>query len=449
MRSLRDRPFELLKELDRRARAAAQGQPEAAATGAEWVGIAFRLGGEAFLLAREETREVMGYPAAVTRVPGARTWIRGLANVRGQLLPVVDLRAFLGSGNATVGRTTRVLIASHREIPAGLVVDEVMGFRRFYESEFSADLPPTLLRCERYLAGRVQAGRRGLAGVQRAHAAREPAIPAGGRLVRPSADSCTDDTGDDMINRFDAARLQPVLLGVALASALLAALALTLSGRSGTQEAQLHEHVAALSSLSQNIPLQAGAAVRGSAPAFDALAESRAQLERVLNEIDAGKSAVGMLSSPSARLLGGETGWPALLEQSQAVLDGRNAALEGAEGGRSGARPDAAGAGGRGRRRQGDGPGAQRRGQRRVRALRDQGAGRRAGPRGARRRHRAGRSRVAPAHRQSFVHGPGHGGADRRENGCRLRGCARRARRPMRRGCSRRCTAASRTRCSP
>ena len=131
-----------------------------------------------------------------------------------------------------------------------------------------------------------------------------------------------------MINRFDAARLQPVLLGVALASALLAALALTLSGRSGTQEAQLHEHVAALSSLSQNIPLQAGAAVRGSAPAFDALAESRAKLERVLHEIDAGKSAVGMLSSPSARLLGGETGWPALLEQSQAVLDGRNAALK-------------------------------------------------------------------------------------------------------------------------
>ena len=73
-------------------------------------------------------------------------------------LPVIDLRAFLGSGNTTVGRTTRVLIASHREIPAGLVVDEVMGFRRFYESEFSADLPPTLLRCERYLAGAFKRG---------------------------------------------------------------------------------------------------------------------------------------------------------------------------------------------------------------------------------------------------------------------------------------------------
>jgi twitching motility protein PilJ len=131
-----------------------------------------------------------------------------------------------------------------------------------------------------------------------------------------------------MINRLDAARLQPVLLGVALASALLAALALLLSGRSLTQQSQLREHVAMLSSLSQNIPLQAGAAVRGSAPAFDALADSRARLERVLNEIDAGKSAVGLFASPSARLLGDENGWPALLEQSQAVLDGRDAALK-------------------------------------------------------------------------------------------------------------------------
>jgi len=158
LRSLRDRPYELLCELDRRARAAAQGGSDATASGAEWVGIAFRLGGEAFLLAREETREVMGYPTAVTRVPGAKNWIRGLSNVRGQLLPIIDVRAFLGSGGTTVSRATRVLVANHREIPAGLVVDEVMGFRRFYEGEFSADLPPTLLRCERYLAGAFKRG---------------------------------------------------------------------------------------------------------------------------------------------------------------------------------------------------------------------------------------------------------------------------------------------------
>jgi twitching motility protein PilJ len=131
-----------------------------------------------------------------------------------------------------------------------------------------------------------------------------------------------------MTNRIDAARLQPLLLGVALVAALLAALALLLTGRAMQQQSQLREHMASLTSLSQNIPLQAGAAVRGSAPAFDALVASRARLERVIDEINAGKSAVGLLASPSARVLGGENGWAALLEQSQAVLDGRQAALQ-------------------------------------------------------------------------------------------------------------------------
>ena len=128
-----------------------------------------------------------------------------------------------------------------------------------------------------------------------------------------------------MTNRIDAARLQPLLLGVAIVAALLAAAALLLSGRAMQQQAQLREHLSSLTAIAQNIPLQAGAAVRGSAPAFDALAASRARLERVIDEIDAGKSAVGLLSSPSARVLGSERGWPALLEQSQAVLDGRAA----------------------------------------------------------------------------------------------------------------------------
>jgi twitching motility protein PilJ len=131
-----------------------------------------------------------------------------------------------------------------------------------------------------------------------------------------------------MTNRLDASRLQPRLIAVALVAAVLAALALLLSGRFAGQQAQLREHAAALSSLSQNIPLQAGAAVRGSAPAFDSLAESRARLETVLAEVDAGRAGVGMFASPSARLLGEEAGWPVLLEQAQAVLDGRQAALD-------------------------------------------------------------------------------------------------------------------------
>ena len=115
--------------------------------------MALRIAGELFLVAREETREVLSVPSGITRVPGAKVWIRGLANVRGQLLPIVDLRQFIGSGVAPATRNTRIVVVNHREIPAGLLVDEVLGFRRFAESEFSGDAPPTVARCERYLAG--------------------------------------------------------------------------------------------------------------------------------------------------------------------------------------------------------------------------------------------------------------------------------------------------------
>jgi twitching motility protein PilI len=161
LKSLRDKPFELLQQLEQLARAALSGQGRDAAGEREWVGVAFRLSSENFLVAREETREVLGFPTVLTRVPGAKSWIRGLANVRGTLLPVVDLRAFLGGGVTATGRSSRILVANHREIPAGLLVDEVLGFRRFSDGEFSTLVPPTIIRCERYLAGAFRRGQEG------------------------------------------------------------------------------------------------------------------------------------------------------------------------------------------------------------------------------------------------------------------------------------------------
>jgi twitching motility protein PilI len=153
LRTLTDNPFELLLEMERRARSMHAGHAQETQSGHEWVGVSFRLGGESFLVARDETREVLSVPAFLTRVPGAKSWIRGLANVRGQLLPVVDLRAFIGGGAATIGRAARILVANHRDVPAGLLVDEVLGFRRFTDSDFNAQIPTTILQCDRYLAG--------------------------------------------------------------------------------------------------------------------------------------------------------------------------------------------------------------------------------------------------------------------------------------------------------
>jgi len=147
-----DKPFELLQELERRSRAAIAGQGSGD-IGEEWVGIGFRIGDENFVAHRDQVREVLMLPEAMTRVPGSKRWLLGIANLRGHLLPLIDLKLYLGSGRTSQRRMTRVISINHREVPAGLVVDEVQGFRRFQTSEFVDSWPQTAVRCDRYIGG--------------------------------------------------------------------------------------------------------------------------------------------------------------------------------------------------------------------------------------------------------------------------------------------------------
>ena len=153
LHALKEHPFDLLRELERRSKAALAGASGDDVSVEEWVGVGFRLGEDKFVVDRSEIREVLMLPSSVTRVPGARSWVKGLANVRGHVLSIVDLKAYLGSGAATGERTARVLVLNRKDFPIGLVVDEVFGFRRFLQRERSSDLPQTVVRCDRYLVG--------------------------------------------------------------------------------------------------------------------------------------------------------------------------------------------------------------------------------------------------------------------------------------------------------
>jgi twitching motility protein PilI len=151
-----DDPFRLLLEIEQRARdavAAGRGSDRAVE---EWVGVAFNLGTEPFVTARAGVREVLPVPDQVTRVPGSKTWLRGIANVRGQLLTIVDLKAYLGSGTVPHDRRARMLVLASREVPTAVIVDEVLGFRRFPASGFTTEAAPTNIRCEHYLVGAWQ-----------------------------------------------------------------------------------------------------------------------------------------------------------------------------------------------------------------------------------------------------------------------------------------------------
>jgi len=152
------RPFDLLLELERRSREAInsrQGRDDATE---EWVGVAFRIGSQKFVAARSGVREILPAPEQQARIPGSKSWLRGITNVRGQLLTVADLKSYLGSGQTLADRKARMLLLASRDVPTALLVDEVLGFRRFATSDFSEELPDTAIRCEQYLTGAWASG---------------------------------------------------------------------------------------------------------------------------------------------------------------------------------------------------------------------------------------------------------------------------------------------------
>ncbi|MEX0897244.1 MAG: methyl-accepting chemotaxis protein [Steroidobacteraceae bacterium] len=120
--------------------------------------------------------------------------------------------------------------------------------------------------------------------------------------------------------RHAIAKWMPVMLVGGLVAALAAALLLVLSSRAENQDRGYRAHLSELTVLAGAMPAQAAAAGRGDQAAFERLAASRAALERVLAEIEEGRSPFAALSSPSARRLGDEHGWTQVLEASQQVI---------------------------------------------------------------------------------------------------------------------------------
>lgn len=89
----------------------------------------------------------IGYPLNVTPLPNVPGWVLGLANLRGDVISIVDLRAFLGLGKIVIGGDARLLLAKtlQGDFSVGLIVDSVRGIRYLSEdqiAETTVDISP-------------------------------------------------------------------------------------------------------------------------------------------------------------------------------------------------------------------------------------------------------------------------------------------------------------------
>jgi len=90
--------------------------------GAELISV--RIGDQAYAIDIMAVREIRGWTAA-TPLPHAPPHVLGMMNLRGAILPVIDLGARLGLGPGSPGPSSVVVVAQIGEVQMGLVVDAV------------------------------------------------------------------------------------------------------------------------------------------------------------------------------------------------------------------------------------------------------------------------------------------------------------------------------------
>src|SRR5262245_55066681 len=106
--------------------------------------LGMQLGEEYWLLDLTDVAEVIPIPDLLP-VPLTKPWYSGVANIRGNLISVIDLAAFFGGPHVVQDDKARlILVGEKHRINSGLIFSRVVGLRQFehFEREVDSVQPP-------------------------------------------------------------------------------------------------------------------------------------------------------------------------------------------------------------------------------------------------------------------------------------------------------------------
>jgi purine-binding chemotaxis protein CheW len=137
-----------------RARARALARSPARAVGAETSVelLEFRLAQEKYALEARYVREVCPLKS-LTPLPGTPPFVLGIVNVRGRILPVLDLKKFFDLPERGLTDLHRIILVQGNDLELGLLADVIVGLRTIPVDSLQPSLPTlTGIRAE-YLKG--------------------------------------------------------------------------------------------------------------------------------------------------------------------------------------------------------------------------------------------------------------------------------------------------------
>ena len=110
----------------------------------EWQVVVFYLGEQSFAINVDKTREILRWPGC-REIPEADSSMIGITSVRGEVLPMIDLRVSLGIKSDTPLDQTKVIIAEFNEAKLGFVVDAVERIYRINSEDLDDSLTGSYL----------------------------------------------------------------------------------------------------------------------------------------------------------------------------------------------------------------------------------------------------------------------------------------------------------------
>lgn len=88
--------------------------------------MTFILGKMKYAIELPKIREILTYPELITVLPNTSKWVKGLINLRGEVVPILDIRVKFGTGDIVYDDNTAVIaVITDDNRMVGLVVDKV------------------------------------------------------------------------------------------------------------------------------------------------------------------------------------------------------------------------------------------------------------------------------------------------------------------------------------
>ncbi len=107
--------------------------------------VSFKLGEEEFGIIIDNVQEIIRMKP-LTHIPGASQFVDGVIDLRGNILPVIDLRKKLNLPPKEADELTRIIVINLGNINTGIIVDTVLEVLRISKEEVKS--PPSLLGSE-------------------------------------------------------------------------------------------------------------------------------------------------------------------------------------------------------------------------------------------------------------------------------------------------------------